>query len=523
MQKKAIGTILGAREHPMKKIIDGIGNVYLKKNLGRLVADSKSLPQRQEELFQKYKQDMIRTQVGKDLGIEGIKNYKEALVRIPVTNFEFYEPYIERLANNESDILFPGKALYFGLTSGTNGKDSKRIPFNKGMIDVFSSFQTDVASCISMCDPSINFLTDQRLSFAARPLDRQTGKIPEGFISGIMREQTAFYFRSRAYPSFKTLLTEDWDEKISLLMKETRNKDIRIACGIPTYLITIFETILKETGSEKLIDIWPNLRHLVYGATFIGPYREKIDKLVGRPLTYFGSYIATEAPFGIPWGPVEHGEQQYMFNPNILLGFLPVEGGDRLLGVEDLCMGGEYHLHIGTPNGFINYDTKDIVRIKQVHPFPTFEVLGREGTRMNLASEKITQKVLQEAILQTQAESGIEISHFFVSPDENRGRPSYRWTLFVDEPKTFNTAKREGLALELDKALIRISDGYADCRRENAIGTPMVHCMDGDLLGNYFEQFREKGQFKMKTSFVSADDFKVFMHKVFPEYAVSLQ
>ena len=47
--------------------------------------------------------------------------------RIPILSWKDFEPYSDRLVRGEKDLLFPGKAQFFTLTSGTSGKE-KYIP-----------------------------------------------------------------------------------------------------------------------------------------------------------------------------------------------------------------------------------------------------------------------------------------------------------------------------------------------------------------------------------------------------------
>ena len=59
-----------------------------------------------------------------------MKNLKNA---IPVRNYEKFKTYIDRMIEGESDILWPGKPVYFCKTSGTTS-GIKYIPIFKNAI-----------------------------------------------------------------------------------------------------------------------------------------------------------------------------------------------------------------------------------------------------------------------------------------------------------------------------------------------------------------------------------------------------
>jgi hypothetical protein len=73
------------------------------------------------------------TLFGKDHHFAGIRNYDDFKKRVPVRDYEDLKPYIERVVNGESDILWKGKPAYFAKTSGTTS-GTKYIPISKESI-----------------------------------------------------------------------------------------------------------------------------------------------------------------------------------------------------------------------------------------------------------------------------------------------------------------------------------------------------------------------------------------------------
>lgn len=67
------------------------------------------------------------TEYGKKYDFVNIKSIEDFQNRIPFNEYEDIDEYVERMADGEEDVLFPGITEFFISTSGTTGK-SKKIP-----------------------------------------------------------------------------------------------------------------------------------------------------------------------------------------------------------------------------------------------------------------------------------------------------------------------------------------------------------------------------------------------------------
>ncbi len=57
----------------------------------------------------------------------------------------------------------------------------------------------------------------------------------------------------------------------------------------------------------------------------------------------------------------------------------------------------------------------------------------------------------------------------------------------------------------------KINGDYKDCRDIGVLGPAQVSVKNADSLQKYFEQNRSRGQFKMKTTFETAEEYLNFM------------
>lgn len=494
----------------MDSVVQGLGQKYLKTYANYMSVTRQDLLEKQEDNFKSLKRALTGTRIYSDLRLSHIQSYEEFVTHVPVYGYDDYAPYTDMIAAGHKNILFKDNVEYFGLSSGTSGKDSKRVPYNERMIRMFLKSQKRIASKLSTLEPDINFLKVGRLTFGSDPYLYSQNDIKYGYISGILSTRVPKALAKNTFPSREVLAISNWERKIEMLISESLKEDIQVVSGIPTYLISIFEAVLKKTGKKHINEIWPNLKVFIYAATPIKQYQERINRLVGHELNYYGVYAATEGAIGLPYEKFQNGRQRYILNPDLLYSLTPVQNAERNLGLHEIEMGVPYYINIGCPNGLIHYSMKDVITFEEVHGDLVFEFVGRKSTGMNLAAEKVSDDQILDCYLATKNATNIDLRHFFLSPVLENGKASYLWTLFVPAHSEINT---EILAQSLDKEMQRLNGDYKDCRDIDVLGPAQVCLKSADYLQKYFEQNRSRGQFKMKTTFETAEEYITFMRQ----------
>lgn len=489
-------------------VVHGLGQKYLKTYSQYMSVSQADLLEKQEKNFKQLKRSLNGTRIYKDLRLAHIQNYEEFVNHVPVYGYDDYAPYVDMIAAGHKNILFKDEVEYCGLSSGTSGKDSKRIPYNERMIRMFLKSQKRIASKLSTLEPDINFLKVGRLTFGSDPYLYTQNNIKFGYISGILSTRVPKALAKNTFPSKEVLAISNWDRKIDMLIEEALKEDIQVVSGIPTYIISIFEAILQKTGKKTINEIWPRLKVFVYAATPIKQYTERLNRLVGHELNYYGVYAATEAAIGLPYEKYQSGRQKYFLNPDLLYSFTPVHGDKKSLGLHEIEMGVPYYINVGTPNGLIHYSMKDVISFQQNNEDLVFEFVGRKSTGMNLAAEKVSDDEILDCYLAAKKLRNVDLRHFFLSPVMNDGKASYHWTLFVPAHADVNV---EQLAKTVDEEMQRLNGDYKDCREVGVLGPAQVSIMSADYLQKYFESNRSRGQFKLKTTFETAEEYLNFM------------
>ncbi|GEM_PF-1563813 len=497
----------------MKHLKAKVADLYLKTLYKKIAVDKDKVCELQNKNFQKISSTLYGTKIYNKTGLENLENYKEFSEHFAIREYDDFKPYIEAHVYGGKRILSKSEVKYFGLTSGTSGKDSKKVPYNEDMIASFKKAQKYLASVIKKEVKNLDLLSAKRLSYGSTPTTYEEDGMSFGYISGILTAQTPRSLKKVTYPSVQTLSIENWDKKMNEIFIQTVEQDIQVASGIPTYLISIFEYVLEKTGKKYISEVWPNLETIIYGATTIDQYKDRLNELVGKRLNYFGIYASTEAPIGIGINNAKDEKQLYAFHPELVFTFNDINTFEQC-GVEGLKKGKDYFINTTTPNGIINYAMKDIIRIKSVSPLLTFEVLGREGSGINIAAEKTTDEQVLDTVVDLSKRIGTNVNHYFLSPTIKDGKPCYYWTIFSDELSTNSNTKE--IELIIDELLCKYNSDYEDCREDNIISSPIVKIAPSNFIKSYFDLYKNKGQFKMKTVFSSKDDFQNFLNKSIP-------
>ena len=96
--------------------------------LERMEAESLRANALSQELLMTLIRHNQDTAYGRKYSFREIQSYADYAARVPLSSYEDYEPYVERmLCLNKEKLLTADKVVYFAHTSGTTGT-SKMIP-----------------------------------------------------------------------------------------------------------------------------------------------------------------------------------------------------------------------------------------------------------------------------------------------------------------------------------------------------------------------------------------------------------
>ncbi|ELU16623.1 hypothetical protein CAPTEDRAFT_191927 [Capitella teleta] len=104
------------------------------KGVGRLVNNgfnsySKDCVKTQESTLLQFIKENSDTIYGRDHSFSQIHNRDDFVRLHPLTIYEHYESYIDRVYNGEENVITKAMPAMFGVTSGTSGEDTTVTPF----------------------------------------------------------------------------------------------------------------------------------------------------------------------------------------------------------------------------------------------------------------------------------------------------------------------------------------------------------------------------------------------------------
>jgi len=117
-------------------IINSITGWWFKKRISDLGLFLKNPITTQEEQLKLLLQRAQNTEFGKKNHFKDIKNYNDFSKNVSLNDYDLLLPYIERMINGESDVLWPEKIKWFAKSSGTTSTKSKFIPVSEENLEM---------------------------------------------------------------------------------------------------------------------------------------------------------------------------------------------------------------------------------------------------------------------------------------------------------------------------------------------------------------------------------------------------
>jgi len=89
----------------------------------------------QEQLLRRLLESCQNTMFGNMHDFSSIRSNQQFLTHVPLMSYSNLKPCIDKILEGKNDILFPGRPICFGVTTGTEG-DPKLIPLNRALLEV---------------------------------------------------------------------------------------------------------------------------------------------------------------------------------------------------------------------------------------------------------------------------------------------------------------------------------------------------------------------------------------------------
>jgi len=180
------------------------------------------------------------------------------------------------------------------------------------------------------------------------------------------------WLRTNQLPSYPTNCIEEWEEKLTAIVEETHQQDMRLISGIPPWVQMYYERLLEKTGKKYVKDIFPNFSVFVYGGVNFEPYRSSLEALVGKRLDSVETYPASEGFIAFQDDQKEKGLLLNVYS-GIFFEFIPAEeiftDNPTRLSLAEVELGVNYAIIINNNAGLWGYNIGDTVQFVSKNPY----------------------------------------------------------------------------------------------------------------------------------------------------------
>lgn len=415
----------------------------------------------QQKVFKDLIEKGRTTRFGKDHDFDTINSHEDFINKVPIRDYEELKEYVNLVVAGQENILWPGKPLYFAKTSGTTS-GAKYIPITESSIkNQVEASRNAILNYIHETGNS-NFVDGKMIFLQGSPELTEKNGVKLGRLSGISAHYVPNYLQKNRLPSWETNCIEDWETKVNAIVDETKEENMTVIAGIPSWVQMYFER-LKEKTNLNIGDLFPNFELFIYGGVNYEPYRKKFEELIGRKVASIELFPASEGFFAYQNSQTEKG-MLLLLDAGIYYEFVRVDEffdeNRKRLTIEQVQIGMDYVMVISTDAGLWGYNLGDTVRFISLKPYKVV-VSGRVKHFISAFGEHVIAKEVEEAMLVATKETDAKINEFTVAPQitpKNDELPYHEWFIeFENEPSNMNQ-----FITILDEALQQQNSYYFD-------------------------------------------------------------
>ncbi|MFT4681358.1 MAG: hypothetical protein ACI9FU_000271 [Granulosicoccus sp.] len=425
----------------------------------------------QEDFLLKSVAFSRETEFGRKHGFKDIESTRDFQERVPIQDYNALKPDVDRLIKGEKNLFWPGRIEWFAQSSGTASGRSKFIPVTRESLEI-GHFNAGKDMLAIYCHnfPKSKLFAGKSLSIgggAIRQFDQGTRFAD---LSSILLSNLPKWAEYQRTPDLSVIRTDQWDEKINLIIEQTKNLKVTSITGIPSWTLALCARLLEETGKTQLDQVWPNLEVFFHGGVSFKTYQPRFKAMFGpHNLNYQETYNASEGFFGIQDRPNQE-DLLLLLDHGIFYEFIPIDelgsGQYKALTLESVCVGPIYAMVISTNGGLWRYLIGDTIRFTSIEPF-RFLIAGRTSCFINVFGEELIVQNAEEALAQTCLMMNVEVIEYTVAPQfligETKGY--HQWLVeFSQPPKSISE-----FAFELDVALKRLNSDYESKRQSDLL------------------------------------------------------
>lgn len=287
----------------MKSLINLAVKQYLKRRMKRIERYMANPEEAQERWLRRMLDRARDTEQGRRWGFADIRTPEQLARAVPAQDYDAVKGDIGRMMRGERNVLWPNEVNWYSKSSGTTSDKSKFIPVPYG--NLFNCHFAGAWDCLALLYASKPDMQAFRYKQLAVPGSFQSlpdyPKTRFGDVSAILVQHMPTIGKVFYTPDTQTNLLPNFEEKLQRIADITsKQRDICLFGGVPTWLIVLFRMILEKTGKQNMLEVWPHLQAYMHGGVGFDPYRATFRELIpSKDFAYQEIYNASEGFFGV--------------------------------------------------------------------------------------------------------------------------------------------------------------------------------------------------------------------------------
>ena len=411
---------------------------------------------------------------------------------VPTFNYNsIYQKWWHKTIEGNADICWPGKIKYYALSSGTSEAASKYIPITNDLLRGNKMVMIkQLLSLRNYEDVPFVSLSKGWLTLGGSTDLQKNSDYYAGDLSGISQKKAPFWFQPFYKPGKKIAKQKDWNKKLEEIVEKAPQWDIGFIAGVPAWIQMLVEMIIKKYKLNNIHEMWPNFAFYVHGGVSFEPYKIGFEKLLGKPINYIETYLASEG-FIAYQNKQNSKSMKLVTSQHIFLEFVPFDDKNfdadgemiqnpKSLMIHEVEENKDYALLISTSGGTWRYLIGYTIRFVNKEECEIV-ITGRTKHFLSLVGEHLSVENMNKAVEEASRELNISIPEFTVAGVPFGNFFAHHWYVACND-----TLDKEQLKILIDNKINALNDDYA-VERKSALKEVFLDVLSEEQFLNFMK------------------------------------
>ncbi len=539
----------------------------------RFVQKTRTIAVTQERFLLTLLRAYQDTELGRQLNLSQINSVAAFRQQVPISPYSAYEPYVERVARGDRNILTPDPVIYLNLTSGSTGKQ-KLIPVTKRSRRMLSrANQVSLGFAATAAAKRGRSLGKILMTSSVQILGHTSGGIEYGPVSvSAVRLSNSIYRQIFAHP-YETLQVADSLARhyLCLLFALRESSLGMIGATFPVmalrlcdYLECYAEDLIHdlETGAiapwlvlepelrvklQRQFSAVPQraaqLRHRLKTAGRLTPklawddlslvvtarggtsdfYFERFPQYFGNTPIFGGIYSSAEATFGV-YHDLDRDGVVLALESGFYEFVAEEQWGEtqpKTLLPSEVVVGDRYRILVTSYNGFYRYDNGDVVEVIGFYnqtPLITFR--HRLGGLLSSTTEKTTEFHAIQVMQLLQQDFNLPLENFCITLSDQEVPPHY--LVNIELPVGQQLANPQAFLRQFDQRLKEIHVSY-EVKRRDQVPPPRLRILASGSFDTIRQRLLQRGIPEAQLKFPHINEDRHFLAGLVVEQEVLME